>query len=101
MIDHVFIRCIRGRHLLRFQYGGQSRLVEPHLFGLDARGETVLIAYEVPGRRKGDRTGWHTYRTDHMENIRALDERFVALRAGRGDHLSALRQVICDSGEGE
>ncbi len=47
-LDDLIIQAIRQKRLVRFDYDGRSRLVEPHAFGV--RGEKrILEAYQTDG----------------------------------------------------
>ena len=69
--------AIRGRHCLRFTYDGQSRVVEPHTFGMDRKGQMALRAYQLSGgSRSGKATGWKMFHADAMHDVEVLVDTF-------------------------
>jgi hypothetical protein len=73
--------AIASRRLLEFLYGGYSRIVEPHTYGIDANGGLALVAFQVEGRsHSGEHEGWKTFRESEMRNIALLDRHFSVPR---------------------
>jgi len=56
------VKAIRDRRLLRFAYGGFERVVDPHTFGLDRRGQALLVGFQVAGASRSGELGWKTFR---------------------------------------
>ena len=70
MDNALIARAIVSGHLLRFEYGGQTRLVEPHTYGLDKFGDRLLVAFQIGGgSNSGEPQGWKTFRESEMGNI--------------------------------
>jgi len=78
--------AISARHLLVFDYHGKARAVEPHTFGLDRWGRTLLCAYQVEcdGAAK---LGWRFFFVAQISNAKLDARRFVTPRPEyrRGD----------------
>ncbi|MBB3229105.1 putative DNA-binding transcriptional regulator YafY [Luteibacter sp. Sphag1AF] len=73
--------AIAQHRLLIFTYDGTERIVEPHIYGVDARGEPLLSAYQVEGgSRSGQPAGWRLFRMDKMIGLRVLDQHFAGPR---------------------
>ena len=54
--------AIQSRNLLSFVYDGFRRTVEPHTFGVDAKGHAALRAYQVAGgSESGEYVGWKLF----------------------------------------
>jgi hypothetical protein len=92
-------RAIRERRLLRFDYEGHSRVVEPHQLGLDSAGHVALSAFWVSGySESGELPRWRLYLIDEMSNPCVLDELFDGPRPGykrtpNGSILSAICEL--------
>lgn len=54
----LIIEAIRSQRLLRFDYKGRPRLVEPHTYGRDRWQREMLCAFQLDG---GSREGWRTF----------------------------------------
>lgn len=69
--------AIKKRQLLRFDYRGHERVVEPHTYGLDLRRREALCAYQVGGSStSGQPAGWKTFSVSEMSGLAVLDESF-------------------------
>lgn len=53
MVTDVVCTAIRQRTMLRFEYDGKSRLVQPYCHGVSSAGHEVLRAVDVSGRGPG------------------------------------------------
>ena len=74
-------QSIAQRRLLTFSYDGSVRVVEPHVYGVDAHGEALLSAYQVSGGSvSGQPEGWKFFRMHKMLGLRALDRHFSGPR---------------------
>ena len=79
----VICEAIRGKNLLRFNYQGNDRIVEPHLLGQDRSGNEILSAYLVGGfSRSADSRRWRRYFVKQMRSLTKLEEQFDHPRAG-------------------
>ena len=73
--------AIVGMRRLSFIYQGYTRVVEPHLFGIDCTGHFALSCYQVRGgSHSGLSSGWKHCRLDGIEVPHLLDERFSGPR---------------------
>jgi hypothetical protein len=73
--------AIASRRLLQFLYGGYSRTVEPHTYGIDANGRLALVAFQVEGgSHSGEQMGWKTFREGEMRNTVILERHFSVPR---------------------
>jgi hypothetical protein len=71
--------AIAGRRLLRFEYGGFMREVEPHTYGVDKLSQRSLCAYQRRGGSStGAESGWKTFHERDIGNIDILDGSFRA-----------------------
>ncbi|TCV94548.1 hypothetical protein EC912_10331 [Luteibacter rhizovicinus] len=73
--------AIAQHRLLIFSYDGSERVVEPHAYGVDARGDGLLSAYQIEGDSlSGATTGWKFFRMEKMIGLRVLDRHFPGAR---------------------
>lgn len=80
--------AIQGRNLLSFVYDGYRRTVEPHTFGMDAKGHMALRAYQVSGgSESGEYVGWKLFHAHEMLGVTVQPQTFAGPRTGykRGD----------------
>lgn len=85
-------QAIAGRKVLRFDYAGLPRIVEPQTYGLDRLGQRMLVAFQVSGASKsGDPHGWKTFRQSSISKLVVGNETFSAPAPGyqRDDGLFA------------
>lgn len=90
----TIFQSIENCRLLHFHYDGYSRVVEPHLFGVDRRGLDVLYGYQVAGADiMGRHIGWKCYVAKDMHTILALDARFVGPRVSYDPNFHTWQRV--------
>lgn len=80
--------AIQGRNLLSFMYDGCHRTVEPHAYGMDAKGHMALRAYQVSGgSNSGQYAGWKLFHIHEMLGVSVQPQAFAGPRPGykRGD----------------
>ncbi|MCB9610461.1 MAG: hypothetical protein H6716_27985 [Polyangiaceae bacterium] len=80
--------AIQSRNLLSFVYDGFRRTVEPHTFGVDAKGHAALRAYQVAGgSESGEYVGWKLFHANEMHSVAVQPQTFSGPRPGykRGD----------------
>ena len=69
--------AIKNKKLLAFNYGGYSRVVQPHILGIDTRGNLSLSGYQVGGgSNSGESIGWKMFHLDGIRKLQLLDEHF-------------------------
>lgn len=75
--------AIRLRRVVRFEYHGGLREVEPHSYGRDASGSELLRAYQLRGpSRSGEAVGWKMFYVEDISHLAVTFEPFPASRAG-------------------
>jgi WYL domain len=85
-LDRLLREAIRTKHLLRFQYKNQERIVEPHDYGIQ-NGVVRVFCYQVGGRSSGRLPGWRLVDVSEMQDCEILDRRFAGNReAPSGKH---------------
>jgi len=80
--------AIRDMKLVRFQYHGYLRIVQPATYGLDEYGRKTLHGYQIRGKSAtGHLPRWRIFHESNMSNFFVLDEKFSKAPPGydRGD----------------
>jgi hypothetical protein len=77
--ESTIVDAIEHRRILDLRYHGTSRLVEPHIFGYDAKGHLALSAYQLSGTGGG----WRMF---HVAEIERLDETRRRFSRSRPDY---------------
>lgn len=89
--------AIRNNKILEFYYDGYYRVVEPFTFGISARDNEILSAFQVGGEsRSGNRPTWRLFDLEKIEDIQISNEHFDGNREGyrRGD--SRMDRIYCE-----
>ena len=75
------VTAIRNRNLLTFRYAGRTRLVEPHVYGVNTKGHPALSAYQRRGgSASGERHGWKMFLVQDIEDLQLLPDRIFTPR---------------------
>ena len=86
------VMAILDHRLVRFQYQGLERTVEPHLLGLHEAGEPMLVAYQTDGSsQSGQLPGWRTFITTSIEDVVVDDQHFPG---PRGDLIVSTQRML-------
>jgi hypothetical protein len=73
----LIAEAIASRSLLRLEYNGSTRIIEPHIYGLDTRGHPALSAYQVTGGSlSGENHGWKTFDIRKIHGLQLLESHF-------------------------
>lgn len=89
-------RAIRDKRLLRFDYNGQPRVVEPYCYGLSTHDAEVLRAIQVGGASRSGKFGFgKLWTVAQMTDVRLSDVTFLANDPNYNPNDSAMKQVIC------
>ena len=87
-MNSEIVQAVSQRQLLQLNYDGFVRTVEPHAYGVSARGHEVMRVWQTSGgSAKGEPVGWKLLRLDEARGVTAPPERFQGPRPGykRGD----------------
>ena len=75
-MDKKICFAIKNKLRLKIKYNGTERIIEPHAFGLDKRGEK-LRAFQVSGFSvSGKPSGWKLFKCEDINSIVELTEYF-------------------------
>lgn len=80
-MQQLLIRAIRNRQGLIFRYPSGELIVEPHVYGHDARGKAVLLCYQV-GSNRGAHQGWKLLSLEGADAVVAAEWTFSGARPG-------------------
>lgn len=75
-MDDTIIKAIKNQLLLKFNYEGYSRTVEPHCYGLTTKGNEAIRAYQVDGYSSSGKMGWKLYDLSKAYSFEILDDVF-------------------------
>jgi hypothetical protein len=79
VLDQLLRNAIQTKHLLRFRYKGQERILEPHDYGIQ-NGIVRLFSWQVGGRSSRRNPRWRMFDVEGIQNCELLDKRFAGNR---------------------
>lgn len=81
--------AINNRQVLNFVYGEKPRIVEPHAYGLDAKGNGLLRGYQVDGESATNPKAWKLFSVDKIDELAVSPQSFTKARSGykKGDRV--------------
>lgn len=89
MMESQVISAIKEKKVISFTYSGHTRIVEPHIYGIN-EGARQLLGYQIRGSSSsGIIPEWRRFRISAMQNLQILDETFSGRRSfpsGRHSH---------------
>lgn len=95
-MHELICQAIRDRIVLRFEYDGGARTVEPHALGVSTAGNEVLSGYQRGGFSRSEApTGWRLFDVGRMSGLRAGSEKFPGPRPGYNPADSSIATVHC------
>ena len=98
--DTIVCEAIASMRLLIVEYGGATRLVQPHVYGDDEAGDRLLSAYQVSGgSASGASAGWKFFRMDRVASVTLSDQRFHSPRPEFQRDDGAFKRILCQVGD--
>lgn len=94
MVTAIVCGAIRRRTLLRFDYGGKTRLVQPYCHGVSTAGHEVVRAVDVSGRGPGFGFG-KLWLVEKMSAVLDTGTPFSPDDPDYNPHDSAMRTIHC------
>jgi predicted DNA-binding transcriptional regulator YafY len=89
-------RAIRERRVLRFNYEGGAREIEPYCHGFSRESQELVRGYQIAGvSRSGEPVGWKTFRVDRMADVAVTFATFPAERDGYDPAENRMATVHC------
>ena len=86
-------RAVGARMLIRFGYGDETYIVEPHLLGSNKHNEDCLCAWLDSKYASGKKAGWHCFLFSDMKDVELLDDRFSRERPGYDPYNNAMNRI--------
>jgi hypothetical protein len=89
--------AINSKRLIRFDYDGGIRLVEPFCYGVHkSTHNEILRGYQVGGYSKsGESFGWKIFRAVEISSLVITDDHFSGVRKGYNPNDSAMGIIYC------
>jgi hypothetical protein len=95
-LDRKLCEAISRRWLVMFEYGDLIRVVEPHRFGVNSAGHTMLSGWLRAGYSRSDPAGgWRNYLLSDIRSLQVLAAPFAAPRPGYAPYDPRMREVFC------
>lgn len=96
--DELICKAIDEMKRLKIVYrGGGERIIEPHAYGYDRKGERKLRAYQVSGySESGGSEGWKMFIVSYITEFKLGDDKFGGPREEynpQGDEM--IPHIIC------
>jgi hypothetical protein len=71
-------QAVQQRRLVRFDYDGQPRLIQPRALSRNARGKWLIEGCQVAGYSKSrSPLPWRSYFVDRIDNLEVLEDTFM------------------------
>jgi hypothetical protein len=88
--------AIAAKSLIRFDYDGFERVIEPHAHGFNANRKEVVRGFQVRGNsRSGESVGWKFFSVPKMTNIEILPAKLHEGREGQSGAATELIIIHC------
>lgn len=76
-MESTIIQAINEQKCLQINYDGENRLIEPHTYGSNAKGNLVLSAFQIEGfSESGERFGWKLFNLDKINSAHLIEQKF-------------------------
>lgn len=93
-MNQTIITAINTKHLLRIEYHGYYRLVEPHTYGLNKKDHEVLSCYQTEGGSESNEPqGWKPLLVHEVRAISMIDNELQAARRGYKKDTKTMRHI--------
>ena len=95
-MNETLCSAILARQVVRLDYNGGTRTVEPFAYGSTEAGNEVLRAFQTGGHSvSGQSVGWKLFRVDAIENLLVTAEHFAGARTEYNPDDPVLATVHC------
>ncbi|MDB5966909.1 MAG: hypothetical protein JWQ72_3409 [Polaromonas sp.] len=78
----LITKAIAARAVVSVDYGGSSRLVEPHTYGVNSAGHEVLSCFQTRDSKSGAIIGWRTLLVADISTFTLTQDVFERNRPG-------------------
>ena len=95
-MNTLICQAIEQRRLLELRYHGHTRVVAPHVYGVDTTGDELLSCYQAwGGSAGGAASGWKSLNVSEISNMALTTRKFSPRPEYRhGDR--ALKEIYCE-----
>ncbi len=91
-MNRTICDAIKRRCLIRFEYSGLTRTVEPHSHGFNTKRKEVLRGFQVAGdSTSGEAIGWKFFVVANISHLILLPTEF---RVNSEGHAAATKELI-------
>lgn len=95
-MNSTICAAIARRAVVRFNYDGGARTVEPHAHGTSTAGNEVLRGFQTGGHSEsGEPVGWKLFTVPEMSGLRETGETFSSNRPAYNPNDSHMSPVHC------
>jgi hypothetical protein len=95
-VSSLICAAIAGRRVLRFEYGGGERVVEPHAHGTSSAGVELVLCYQVAGHSmSGPVPGWRMFKVAGVTELREDGATFGGPRPDYNPANTRVAKVCC------
>jgi hypothetical protein len=89
-LDQILRRAIAEKRLIRFEYKGKERIVEPHDYGIEKR-IARLLSWQVGGQSDGRIPEWRWFDVGDMQSSKCWTGRFPEIETFRASIISGTK----------
>ena len=89
--------AIKLKRKIQFYYEGGTRTVEPYCYGINAKGNEVLRAYQTSGySQSGNPGGWRLFITAKINSLILLNDGFDGNRSEYNPYEKQMTRIYCN-----
>jgi len=66
--------ALRAKQVLSFEYDGKQRIVEPHAYGRNSKGDYILRGYQVDGESSTSARAWKLFSVAKIEDLEIAND---------------------------
>ena|SRR5579864_1642001 len=78
-LHNLLYSAIESKRLIRFEYQGKERIVEPHDYGIQKK-TARLLSWQIGGQSSRRIPGWRWFDVAEMRDCEVLDKHFPGNR---------------------
>lgn len=82
--------------MIKFNYDGGTRVVEPHCYGISTAGNEVLRGYQISGYSSSGKMGWKLFDLSKASSINVLNDSFSGPRPGYKTGDKNMQKIIIE-----
>ena len=89
--------AIKNKNLIEFYYDGCWRIVEPHTFGVNKKGNEVLSAFQVDGKSNSiNIPDWGLFKISKLSSLKVLSTTFSGPRSEYNPNSDRMSKIYCE-----